>query len=194
MSVAAIEIPAPDLRPMTVNIVGKTPLLCSNGLAAIEKLEEQQKGPKAKQGPRPPRDPDADFRASLYPLGDGRYGFPGTGIGRAIRDAGTRLGTKQGTVIAASIRVMAEFVEITGGEPFSHKAYVRHGGRTADLAYRACFPTWQMAVPVVHNAAVMSEETVVQLFVLAGFSVGIGAWRPERNGTFGQFEVEGVER
>lgn len=189
-----IQIPAPDLRAITVHLVGITPLLCSNGAAAIAQLEEHQKGPNKKAGPKVARDPEADYRSSFYGVSDGVYGFPGTGIGRAIRDAGTRLGTKQGTVITAALRIRAELVPIEGGEPYMHTAYVRHGGRTADLAYRACFPTWEMHVPAAYNAGVMSEETVVQLFTLAGFSIGIGAWRPEKNGTFGQFRVEGATR
>jgi hypothetical protein len=195
VSDVTIQIPAPDLRPITVKIKGRTPLLCSNGAQAIVELTEHQKGPKRKAGPKKPRDPEANYKSSLYSLdGNGKYGFPATGIGRAIRDAGTRLGTKQGTVIAAAIRMMVELVEIEDGEPYMHTAYVRHGGRTPDLAYRACFPDWAMSVPVAYNAGVISEETVVQLFTLAGFAIGIGSWRPERNGTFGQFEVVGVER
>lgn len=191
---SSIQIPAPDLRSIVVHIKGRTPLLCSNGAAAIAPLEESQRGPNKKAGPKAPRDSEADFRASLYLISDGVYGFPGTGVARAIRDAGTRLGTKQGTVISAAIRVEAELIAIVGSDPYKHSAYVRHGGRTADLAYRGCFPIWEMHVPLTYNAGVISEETVVQLVDLAGFSIGIGAWRPEKNGTFGQFRVEGVTR
>ena len=42
---------------------------------------------------------------------------------------------------------------------------------------------------VKFNAALLSAEQVVNLFQTAGFAVGIGDWRPERNGLFGRFHV-----
>lgn len=189
-----LQIPPTDLRRIDVRIKGVTPLLCSNGAQAIEKLEESQKGPERARGPKQARDPQADFKSSLYEISDGRYGFPGTGVARAIRDAATRLGKRQGTQVTATVRVTAEYLQIEGDGPTMHTAFVRHGGKVADLAYRGMFDPWQMTVPLLFNASVVSESSVVELVKLAGFAVGIGAWRPERNGTFGQFEIADIVR
>lgn len=48
-------------------------------------------------------------------------------------------------------------------------------------------------MPLAYNAGVIALEHVVSLFQLAGFSIGIGAWRPEKSGTFGRFVVDDVQ-
>jgi hypothetical protein len=46
---------------------------------------------------------------------------------------------------------------------------------------------------VKHNANVMSAEQILNLFSTAGFAVGVGEWRPERDGQFGRFHVATAE-
>lgn len=186
-----VEIAQPDLRRITVRIKGVTPLICSNGQQALEALLDDRNG-KAKT--KRITDPEKAFRASLYEIEPGKYGFPTGGVARALRDASVRFTDKKGTVVVGAIRLLADLLPIEGAEPWRREDFVRHGGRTPDIAYRACFDKWALSVPVIYNAEVISEAQVVTLFSLAGFSVGIGAWRPEKNGSFGQFEVEGIER
>ena len=68
----------------------------------------------------------------------------------------------------------------------------RVGMGTADLRYRGQFDPWGVKVRVEINTAVISAEQVVNLFALAGFAVGVGEWRPERNGEYGRFRVAEV--
>jgi hypothetical protein len=39
----------------------------------------------------------------------------------------------------------------------------------------------------------ISDEQIVNLFWRAGYQVGIGDWRPEKNGDFGRFTVSDQE-
>jgi hypothetical protein len=66
---------------------------------------------------------------------------------------------------------------------------VRLGGKTADLRYRPYFSGWSILLKITHNANVITQEQVVNLLNLAGFSVGIGDWRPEKDGNAGRFHV-----
>lgn len=187
-----INVDPPNLKSIVVTIKGVTPLLTDNGEAAVEKLVEQQRGPKQK-GPKVARDAEADFKASRYFMADGKDGFPGRGVKRSLKDAAIRNGAGIGTQVSAQIQIDAELIEIDSKEPIMATHYVRHGGRVADLAYRAQFTAWKMNIPTTYNAGVIALEQVISLFQLAGFSIGIGAWRPEKNGTFGRFIVEGVK-
>lgn len=46
-----------------------------------------------------------------------------------------------------------------------------------------------MDVPLFYNASIIGEAQVLNLLQYAGFSVGLGAWRPESGGTSGQFTL-----
>jgi hypothetical protein len=52
-----------------------------------------------------------------------------------------------------------------------------------------------MAHPVTikFNTSAISAEQVANLLNVAGFGVGIGEWRPERNGSYGRFHVGGSD-
>lgn len=188
---AVIEIAHPDLRRVFVQIKGVTPLICSNGKQALDALLEDRSG-KAKT--KKITDPEKAYRASLYEIAPGEYGFPAQGIKNALQAAAIRFTEKKGTVVAGALQIVADMLPIDGSEPWMRSDFVKHGGRTPDIAYRGCFDEWTITVPVIYNAEVISEAQVVTLFSLAGFAVGIGAWRPEKRGGFGQFSVEGVER
>ena len=40
-----------------------------------------------------------------------------------------------------------------------------------------------------HNARALTAEQIVNLINTGGFAVGVGEWRPEKNGQFGLFHV-----
>lgn len=61
---------------------------------------------------------------------------------------------------------------------------------TADIRYRGEFPEWSTEITLRYNANVLSPEQVANLFNVAGFAVGVGEWRPQRDGSFGMFHVE----
>ena len=70
---------------------------------------------------------------------------------------------------------------------------VRVGMGTADLRYRAMYSNWDLVLTVEYPEHLLDESTVVSL-IDAGGRNGIGEWRPERDGSFGTFEVTGVAR
>ena len=67
---------------------------------------------------------------------------------------------------------------------------VRVGMGTADLRYRGAFSSWSTELQVRYNADIISAEQLVHLFNTAGFAVGIGEWRPEKDGSWGMFHVK----
>lgn len=67
---------------------------------------------------------------------------------------------------------------------------MRVGMGVADIRYRCEFKEWSAVVKIRYNASVLSEAQIRNLFNVAGFGVGIGEWRPEKDGSFGMFHVE----
>jgi hypothetical protein len=60
---------------------------------------------------------------------------------------------------------------------------------TADLRYRGEFSDWHARLLVRYNANVLSESQILNLINVAGFAVGVGEWRPEKDGMNGMFHV-----
>jgi hypothetical protein len=87
--------------------------------------------------------------------------------------------------------VGGELVKIEG-EPTMRTDRVTIGMGTTDIRYRAEFKEWAADVPIVFNEGVISLEQLVNLFSIAGFGVGVGEWRPERDGIHGTWDVAGV--
>ncbi len=199
-----IELPKLDIRLMEVAVVGDSPLIVHawSEKAKKEMLDKQMK--KAKPA-KEAKDPKADFEASMYRLADGGYGFPSVAFKNAAVTAGTSVAglTKiqarqafhilgedadiQGAFEGSKSRV--NLVRIEGGKPSMREDMVRVGMGTADLRYRPEFSEWHAKLLVRYNANVLSESQILNLLNVAGFAVGVGEWRPEKDGQYGMFHV-----
>ena len=185
-----ITLAPPRVERLVVELVGTSPLICHRW--SDEKRKQiLAKQTKAAARGKEAKDPEREYRDSLYVHPDGGYGFPAVGFKAAAVRAGTYADQKM-TFLRGAFHVEGELVPITG-EPRMREDMVRLQGSTADIRYRAEFPEWSAAVLVVVNLAALSVEQLANLFVVAGFAVGVGDWRPERNGQFGRFEVAGIQ-
>lgn len=201
---AAVELPKIDIRLMEVTVIGDSPLIVHawSEKAKREMLDKQLK--KAK-GAREAKDPKADFEASLYRLADGGYGFPSVGFKTAAVTAITSVAGMTKIAARQAFHVLGEDVDIEGafegtksrtnlvrlncGEPSMREDTVRVGMGTADLRYRGEFTDWSANLLVRYNANVLSEEQLLNILNISGFAVGVGEWRPEKDGSYGMFHV-----
>lgn len=189
-SSSTISIPKPAIVSATIHVNGTSPLICHRWSEKAKKqmLDKQMKrATKAKEA----KDPEQDYQESLYPLPDGGYGFPAVAFKAAAVRAGT-YGDLTMTFLRGAFHVAGELVKIDG-TPQPREDMVRLNGKTADIRYRGEFSEWSAAVPVELNTSVLSIEQLVNLFTIAGFAVGVGEWRPEKNGQYGRFAVNTVE-
>jgi len=63
-------------------------------------------------------------------------------------------------------------------------------GTGTDLRYRAEFKSWRTELAITYNTNSISVEQIVNLFRLSGYAIGVGDWRPAKDGPFGTFHVE----
>ena len=182
-----VHVPAPIIEFATFRLEGVSPLICHrwSEKAKKEMLDKQMK--KASVG-KLAKDPDKDFRESLYEMPDGDgYGFPAIAFKAAMVRAGTYLDLKM-TFLRGAFHIDGELIRIEG-EPTMREDMVRVGMGTADIRYRGQFMPWAVDLPVRYNARAISLEQVANLIVTAGFSVGVGEWRPEKDGSYGLWEL-----
>lgn len=187
-----IEIPEIELGKIVVTIKGVTPLITNRfGEETITAIENKQTKKATPQ--RAARDPEAEFRSALHTISEGKYGYPAIGLKKALVSAGGRFADMKMTELRGLFSVVGDLVHIEGSDPEMRRDWIRLKAGISSIAYRPMFKQWLMKVPIVFNSRLISSGQIVNLFSIAGFSGGIGCWRPETNGVFGQFEVEGVE-
>jgi len=201
--VTIITIPPLKKEVLEVKIIGDTPLITHAWAekAKKEMLEKQMK--KAKQG-REAKDPDRDYRESLYwldkkgnlinpkdidPNKYQMFGFKSIAFKAAAVRAANDVGLAM-TLTRRAFHILGEFMPIKYDHIAMREDMVKIGMGTADLRYRAEFQNWSTVLRITFNGRIISAEQLFNLFNTAGFGVGVGEWRPERGGVNGMFHTE----
>ena len=201
-TVELITIPALKIQKITLNIVGDTGLI-SHAWAekAIKQIQDKQAG-APKQG-KEKRDPQSDYCASLYwlnkkgepispldmdPNEHGMFGFRTIAFKAAAIQAANDVGVRM-TEARRWFRVLGEFVPLEFEKIIPRTDSVKIGMGTTDLRYRAEFMNWKCKLLIEYNASIVNAAQLTNLFNTAGFGVGIGEWRPQRNGINGTFHI-----
>jgi len=188
-----ITIAAFETQIIRIKLVGDSPLIVNRFKEkSIRQMADKQAG-VASAG-REKKDAEAEYQGSLYMHPEGGYGFPCSAFAKAAVTACASLGKSviSQTQARQAFRVMGDMVKIEG-KPHKREDVVKVGkfpNKVADLRYRAEFPEWSCFLTIRYNPRVLSASEVVNLFQLAGFAVGVGEWRPEKNGQFGMFHVQ----
>ena len=183
-----IELPPLSIRTVEITIVGDSPLICHRWSAKAKTAmlsKQMRRGVQA----RPAKDPEQDYMDSLYPLPAGGYGFPTVGLKSAAVDACSHIANVTKVQARGSFHINGEFVRIDG-EPTMREDMVRIGMGTADIRYRGEFKKWSATFEVRYNSNVITSEQIMNLFNTSGFAIGIGEWRPSKDGSYGMFHVE----
>lgn len=188
MADKVIEIPEIKLRQMVVSIEGRSPLLTNRfGEKARRAIEDKQQ--KKAKGPKEARKPEEEFEEACHLISKGVYGFPAVGIKKCLVVAGGRFADEKMTHLRGIFNPIGDLIEIQAPPPKMRSDTVRLQGGVTSIAYRPMFMPWAMDIPMIYNASLISPAQILNLFQIAGFSVGLGAWRPECNGVFGQFTL-----
>jgi hypothetical protein len=153
-----IEIKRPDLRLIQVTIYGKTPLICNkwSEKAKREMLDKQMGKPKVKAF----KNPEEDYKNSLYELPSGGYGFPAVAFKNAAVRAASNLDL---TMVQARqmffVRADEDDCVKIEGEPNMREDMVRLQGKTADIRYRGEFRDWKTTLTIEYNAGVIRRAS-----------------------------------
>lgn len=186
-----IEIPGMDLRVLKIKIVGDTSLIM-NRFTAKAMASIKEKGSGLPSQPKVKRTPKQIFEDSLYKLPNGKYYMPAGALRGAAVSACTSLGRSVAT--KTGMRQAFQLVEdcvVINGKPKMREDMGRNPSTGGGVVLiRGEFEKWSAEFHVRYNARVISAAQLINLFNTAGFAVGIGEWRPEKNGNHGMFHVE----
>jgi hypothetical protein len=182
-----IEVPKLNLATVEVLLIGDSPLIVhawSNKAKEMMLAKQMKKAKQAKEA----KDPERDYQESLYPVIDGSHTFPAVGFKAAMVSACRFVENMKMTSARGAFHILGEYIKIQG-EPSRREDMVRVGMGTADIRYRAEFKTWKALLTISYNQSAISAEQIINLLNVAGFGVGVGEWRPERDGSYGRFHV-----
>jgi hypothetical protein len=200
-----LKLPPMKQQKFVAWIVGDTPLITHawSEKARRSMLSKQQK--TATEG-KVARDPEGDFRSSLYTVEDGVYGFPAMAVKKAILSAAHKDRGVPRETVRAALWVDGQWVQtrpalggavcdmpllpIYGSEPAMREDMVKIGkglNKTADLAYRAQFFPWAIRITGKLNISMCPAAWLPFLIRHSGLATGIGDWRNEKGGMFGSF-------
>lgn len=196
----SLTVPKLAVRQMLVPIVGTSSLIMHNFSAKSKKqMLDSMQGQKRQ---KTIREPEADYQEAFYRIADAdgkdRYGFPAVGFKSAVVSA-ARFFDKSITMTTLRQLIFIEGVRTPGdaqelveifGSPVMREDVVRVGMGTADLRYRPEFPEWYATLSVKFIESSISQESVLSLLGAAGLGVGVGEWRPEKSGQYGQFAID----
>jgi hypothetical protein len=188
-----IKIPALNIQRMKVKVRGLSPVIMHawDPKAGRQILDKQMGAAKLK---KQPKDPHADFMAARYII-EGVDCIPANSFKKSIVTAGTFTDMfKTHLNMCLFIRGNkgnGQYVEIKGTEPTMRQDMVRIGGasKTADVRFRPEYTEWEAEFVVEFNATMLTAAQVFNLINIAGFSCGVGEWRPQKGGEYGRFEL-----
>jgi len=180
---------------ITVPIIGTSPLIVHRfAQKAKQQMLDNMQGRKS---PKEVKDPQAEYEAAFYRIKGGGYGFPAIAF-KAATIGGVRFYGKSITMTACK-----QFLFMRGelgddgqmlapitGEPRMREDVVRVGRGSADLRYRPEFTEWSTTLSVTFVTSALTRGSVLSLIDAGGMGVGIGEWRPERDGDFGTYRVD----
>lgn len=182
-------------KTITFRIKGTSPLIqhawSEKGLRQLRMTPaERRKQPKTK------RNPEEEASAAMYTLEDGTPALPMLSFKAALISAAHKdLGIEK-TLVRKSVFLPADAYEagllapLDASEPVIREDIVKVGANQTDLRYRPEFREWSCKVTIQIDADLLDEQDLINLVNRAGFSVGIGEWRPEKDGEFGRFEFD----
>lgn len=194
MADAAIEIHQISAETLLVPIVGTSPLIMHrfSEKAKRQMLDNMQ----GKKSPKQPKDPKAEYEAAFYRLKDGEYGFPSLAfkaatVGGARFYSGiTMTALKQFMYLRGEVGDDGRALTRIEGEPIMREDVVTVGRNGSDLRYRPQFTEWRATLEVTYVTSALTRGSVLSLIDAGGMGVGVGEWRPEKDGDFGTYRVD----
>lgn len=208
-----IDVSKLMVKPKTLKltIIGTSPLIVHNfGAKAIKMILDKQIG--AAKPARAKKVPFDDFKESLYILNDKKvsklpklesgdswkfmpecFGFPASGFKKAMVAACGFVDGVPKSKIRGLVHIHGNWLPIRYKKLVMRQDTVRvgpFGRKVADVRFRGEFQDWEIDLTVSYNENVLKADVIAMLLNNAGFSIGIGEWRPEKDGSFGTFAIK----
>lgn len=117
-----------------------------------------------------------------------KVAYPSGGFSTGMRKVAYSLSKNMSMRVKESVRFLEPMVPIK----YTEMVIANHGGkreRVPCIILRPMFKNWFAILKIKYDADLISLEQIVNLINRAGVRRGLGAFRPEKGGEYGQYEV-----
>jgi hypothetical protein len=156
---------------------------------------------QGKRTPKVPKDPHAEYEAAAYKFEDGGFGFPVIGFKQCLVSAARFYGKdvsmtslRQFVFFRGDLGVDGQMLARIEGKPHMREDVARVARGGTDLRYRPEWTDWATTLEVTYIRSAITRNSVISLIDAGGLGVGVGEWRPEKNGDFGTFRVDSTKK
>ena len=191
---ATINIDRIAAETLRVPILGTTPLIVHR---FSEKAKRQMlDAMQGRKNPKSIKNPEEEYEAAFYKFKDGGYGLPITAFkqatvgGARFYSGVTMRELKQYIFFRGEVGVDGQSLARINGQPRMREDVVRVGRGGTDLRYRPEFVEWRTDLLVTYVTSSLTKQSVLSLIDAGGMGVGVGEWRPERDGDFGTYRID----
>ena len=141
------------------------------------------------------RDLNAEYESCFYYTEDNKYGVPAAAFMGSILDAAVACDIPK-TKIKRAFKILGDILPLKYVKVVKRVDTVRRSGMTAapDIRHRPEFHGWSCTLNIQYDMNQVSADQIINLINQAGFSSGIGDWRPSSPkscGSHGMFKVVG---
>ena len=175
---------------IVIDITGVTPLLMEKMDMDVVERYNLKKGKKMSKKDDVLEEDKYDSKKHF--TDDGKIGFPVTGFLKGIVEVAPYLDGLDKKLVRGSVRLLGDIIPIKFKKEVKDIKWGKTSGMTKAprKIIRPKFIDWSCKLEVVYNSTNISAEQIVNLLNWAGFQIGVGGFRPEHSGTFGQYEVK----
>lgn len=190
MSIKDVSIEQPKSLGIVLEVAGTAEYVQNRfSQKAIEQMLRKHMGLSTTRETKKPR--EVIESAKILNV-KGRICVPPGAFKKAMITASTSIRGFKKTQLRTQLFVVGNSIPITYEEEIPRMDMVRTAGmgRTPDVRFRPSFLGWKARIALQFSDTI-AVQSVVDLMNRAG-RVGVGEWRPEKDGTFGTFTVSRV--
>lgn len=186
-SAGSLVIEQPNILSVGLEVTGTAALIQNRfSQKSVEQMLRKHMGISVQRESKKPREVLEDATDKNV---DGRVSVKPSAFKLAMIAAASQLKGLKKTQLRTALFVQGNSIPITYGEMVPGMDIVRTSGmgRVPDIRFRPYFHEWKARL-IIEFADTVTVQTVVDLLNRAG-QVGVGEWRPEKNGSNGTFRV-----
>lgn len=190
-----IQVTPINLQSLTLNLramSGSTLLMNKYSDKERDLMTKKQTGQTTEK--KKIRNLDEEVEAKKHKTSDGEIGFPAAGFKAAFVEAAPYM-EGMDKKLASSIQIMGGIIPLKYKKEQVNKAVTTDSGmsKAPRETWRPEFVDWSVELNIQYNASQITAQQIVELAKLAGFHIGVGAWRPytkkSNGGNHGMFTV-----